>query len=179
MRSDEENSDFIDFIPAQNKLRNFRKKMFFFNFLKKLRLSTENKYTSINIYYFSVKSGLKAFIDNISRILKEHHLYKLLITWNFRHNCLLFFTNIKKKIHYIKYRRNKEKYKFKQGREFYARKLKNKIFSTLKINKNLRNQYLILSYTVDRKFSNYLSKKLVNMIKKLSKFSNFSNLIII
>jgi hypothetical protein len=163
-----------DEILANDTFQIFRKQILFYNFLKNIKKSTEKKYTHINIYYFSIKSGLRKFIDNISRNIKENHLYKLMITLNYSYNCKLFFSNIKKKILYIKYRRNKEKFKLKQSREFYAKKLKSKFLKTLSKNKNLKLIYQKRSYQLNRMISSYLSKKLIYMMKAFynSKFHN-------
>ena len=91
------------------KLDKFRKQLIFFNFLKNVKRSTEKKYTALSIYYFSIKSALRKFIENVSSEIKQNHLYKLMLTFNYSSNCKLFFSNIKKKILYLKYRRNKEK----------------------------------------------------------------------
>ena len=63
------------------KLDNFRKQLIFFKFLKNVKRSTEKKYTALSIYYFSIKSALRKFIENVSSEIKQNHLYKLMLTF--------------------------------------------------------------------------------------------------
>lgn len=154
----------MNYISIENSFARLIRRHVFIQLLKYVRDSLKTNVLNVSRYHLVLRNGYKFFLSKLIWAIKDSHLKRLLLTYNYKSNVELFFKRMriikerKRYIPIINYSKNKLRYK-----AFY---LLTSYFNKIQNDKD--NVYLLLQMN-DR----YYSKVLLRNLKLIEKTKQF------